>query len=99
MIVVNDRSYLLVNTPFARYPSKLEPDSINVNVASLANLAKRLEYHWVLANLTVAALCLIPATYCSFTGRLFAGIIIILVSFLAVLNADHHERKAKRLRE
>ena len=61
--------------------------------------AARTQFRWALANIVVAALCLIPATYCFLTGKIMAGTIIILVSFLAVLNANHHERKGKRLRE
>jgi len=64
-----------------------------------AQLTKaRNQFRWALANLTVATICLVSATLQFFAGNLIAGLLIIFVSFLAVVNANHHQRCGARLR-
>ena len=56
------------------------------------------QYRWALANLAVAAICVTCAAYVFYSGHLLAGFIVVLVSFLVVLNVNSHERKARHLK-
>lgn len=53
---------------------------------------------WALANLTVAGICLAFAAWLFLHGKLVAGLVVIVVSYLAVANADFHQRRSARLK-
>ena len=55
--------------------------------------AARNHYRLVLANLTVAALCVVVAMFQIMTGSVYGGLLIVAVSFLAFFNALHHEKE------
>jgi hypothetical protein len=70
------------------------------NDEKLAQLSKaRNQFFWALANITVAAVCLVFATWLFFHGKLIAALFVIAVSFLAVWNADVHKNRGNAIRE
>lgn len=60
--------------------------------------AARNHYRWAIANIIVAALCLVLAAYQFANGGLVGGFTVILVSLLAVFKATDHERKARNFK-
>ena len=60
--------------------------------------AARNHYRWAIANIVVAAICVALAAYQFVIGGLAAGVVVVIVSLLAVFKASDHERKAKLIR-
>ncbi len=56
----------------------------------------RAQYHWALANIGMAALCAVAAAGAFMFGYVVAGLLIIVVCFTLVINADLHKKSGNR---
>ena len=51
----------------------------------------RTRYRWALANIALALLCVVAAGRAFMFGYVVAGLLVIVVSFALVINADAHK--------
>ena len=62
------------------------------NQLDLLNEA-RTQYHWAIANIGMAALCAVAAGGAFMFGHVVAGLLVLVVSFALVINADAHKKR------
>ena len=52
------------------------------------------QYRWAMANIALALLCVVAGAF--IYGYVVAGLLIIVVSFALVINADLHEKRGHK---
>ena len=51
------------------------------------------QYHWAIANIGFALLCVVLAGGAFMYGYVVAGLLVLVVSVALVVNADSHKRR------
>lgn len=59
----------------------------------------RTQYRWAIANIIMAGVCVVIALGAFAVGSPVAGVLVIVVSFALVVNADAHRRRGVAAQE
>ncbi len=57
----------------------------------------RTQYHWAIANIGIALLCVVLAGGAFMYGYVVAGLLVLVVSVALVVNADLHKKRGDGL--
>ena len=53
----------------------------------------RTQYHWAIANISIALLCVVLAGGAFMYGYVVAGLLVLVTSVALVVNADSHKKR------